>query len=234
MRDRTYRWAPGVLIGAAYVLSAVVYARLDATVTVDLRALLPVDLGTTPERLPRAVAAFGLPTLAVALWALLHDAPVSPLGRFTSRLFGRSERPRYEAFASTYRLITTCVVAIVLAFHVAMLASILSWSLEAGRIVGLIFGVALMIIGNVMPRLRQNPVAGIRTQHTMSDPRAWARAHRAFGAMWLAAGLLTTIAALAAPRYALITGVSALALVSISGLLIPRGLTLGRPRREAQ
>jgi uncharacterized membrane protein len=88
--------------------------------------------------------------------------------------------------------------------------------------VGLTFGVGLMIVGNVMPRLRPNAVAGIRTARTMRDPAEWARAHRIFGAVWLGAGLLTTVVALAAPSYALLTGVLALALSSLAGLLLPR------------
>ena len=220
------KWIPAALIAAAYVSSAVLQSRLPVRVPLDLRELLPTGLGGTPDELPRSVAMFGLPTLALLLWALLHEAPVSPLGRSAGRLFFNAGEPRYEVFAPTYRLIVIWVVCLVLSLHVALLSTLLHWPLAPGRVVGLTLGVGLALVGNAMPRLRQNAVAGIRTARTMSDPVAWARAHRVFGAVWLVAGLITIAVAIVAPRYALFTGIGALALSSIGGLYAARPLAL--------
>lgn len=222
------KWIPAALIVAAYVSSAMLLSRLPVRVSLDLRELLPAGWGGAPDDLPRSVALFGLPTLTLLMWALLYEAPVSPLGRAAGRLFFNAGEPRYDIFASTYRLIVIWVVSLMLSLHLALLSTLLHWSLAPGRVVGLTLGVGLALVGNAMPRLRQNAVAGIRTARTMSDPVAWARAHRMFGALWMVAGVITIAVALVAPRYAVLIGIGALALAlaSSAGLYAARPLAL--------
>jgi SdpI/YfhL protein family len=225
------KWLPAALIAAAFVSSAMLQSRFPSHVPLDLRELLPSAwTGSTADDAPRAVALFALPALALLLWALLHEAPVSALGRAAGRVFFNAGEPRYDVFAPTYRLSVLWVVALVLSLHVALLSTLLHWSLAPGLIVGLTLGLGLALVGNAMPRLRQNAVAGIRTARTMSDPAAWARVHRTFGAVWLVAGLITIAVAIVAPRYAVLTGIALLALSSLAGLLPSAGMS---PRRAS-
>jgi uncharacterized membrane protein len=209
-----------------YGLSLAVFSQLPHTMPLGLEALLPWTPGGQPELVPRAVAALLLPTVALLLAVLLHEAPVSPLGRTFGRLTGfgvEGGKPavEYHKFAPSYRLIVCWVVGLVLSMHLAVLANALGWHREPGTIVGLAFGIGLIIVGNIMPRLRPNPVAGIRTQRIMSDPTLWARVHRLYGASWVVAGVVVCIVALAAPRYALVAGIAALLLSTIV-IAIPR------------
>jgi uncharacterized membrane protein len=95
----------------------------------------------------------------------------------------------------------------------------MGWRLRSGTVVGITLGAGLVLVGNAMPRLRQNAVAGIRTARTMSDPVAWARAHRILGAFWLAAGVLTVLTAIVAPRYALTAGIVLLLVALVGGFI---------------
>jgi uncharacterized membrane protein len=85
-------------------------------------------------------------------------------------------------------------------------------------------------MGNVMPRLRPNWVAGVRTKRTLEDPQLWRTTHRAFGTAFVVAGFLTMVVALAAPRYGLVTGLASLMLACIVGAVAstrasPRNIT---------
>lgn len=221
------KWIPGFLIAAAFIASPLLQARLSSPVMVGFHRLMPPELAVGTESIPRLVALFGLPTVALLVWALLYEAPVSRLGLAAGRLFFKAEKPRYETFAPAYRLIVLWVVSLVLSFHLALLAEALQWSLEPGRIVGVTFGLGMLLVGNAMPRLRQNAVAGFRTARTMSDPQAWAQVHRTFGAIWLVAGFVVLVTSIIAPRYALVAGLALLLLSSVVGLVATRRFALG-------
>ena len=55
-------------------------------------------------------------------------------------------------------------------------------------------GLTLVVIGNLLPRLRPNLVIGIRTARTLSDRSAWARANRTAGYATVVAGSSLLIA----------------------------------------
>ena len=231
VRRSVRTWIPVLLVLGGFALSLALFGRLPATVMLDLGRLLPVDPPAAAEGMPRAVAAFGLPTLALLIAALLHDAPTSALGRASARAFGFGDSPvtaaDFHKYAGSYRLIVAWIVALVLSFHVAVLAIALSWRVEPGLVVGVVFGAGLLIVGNVMPRLRPNAIAGIRTARTLRDPLLWARVHRTYGALWLACGIAVLVVSWLAPRYALSTGVLALLVSSLAMLAFSRTFTSG-------
>lgn len=82
-------------------------------------------------------------------------------------------------------------------------------------------------MGNVMPRLRPNPIAGLRTEAMMRNPVAWRNAHASFGRMWLVGGAVVISTALLAPRYWMIAFI-AVVIVSLWKLsqMVPRSGTL--------
>ena len=226
------KWMPALLVLAGYLMSAMLYSSLPSAMPFDFRALLPFGANGTVDLVPRTLGAFLIPTVALIMLLLLHEAPAGWLGRVTARVMTRmgGDAPplEYHKFASSYRLIVAWVVSLVLSMHVAMLGVALGWSVQPGTIVGLVLGSGLIVIGNLIPRLRPNVIAGIRTPGTMRDPLLWARVHRLYGALWLAAGIAIVVVALASPRYAFATGVVALLLSSLAMLVALPALSAQR------
>lgn len=216
------KWMPAVLIAISFAASVLLYSGLTSPVFTGLHKLLPPQFGAGADTIPALVALFGLPTVALLVWALLFEAPVSRLGLAAGRVLFNAPAPRYDVFAPTYRLIVLWAVSLVLSVHLALLAEALQWSIQAGTIVGITLGGGMMVVGNAIPRLRPNAVAGIRTARTMNDPAEWARVHRTFGAVLLAVGIVTVIASIVAPRYALATGLGLLFLSSAAALVTAR------------
>ncbi len=60
-------------------------------------------------------------------------------------------------------------------------------------------GLLFIIIGNLMPKLKTNPWAGIRIKWTMDDPEIWYKTHRWSGRLWMIGGTLLTAASLGLP-----------------------------------
>jgi hypothetical protein len=218
------KWLPVVLIGLAAVASLLAYGRLPAMVDLRLEGMLPFDPSGAASPVPRWLALFGIPTLALVLWVAFRAAPTAAGQRVARRLFRGAPEvvtspAQFERFGKTYDTIVLAVVMLLLGGHAAIIIAALGYAAIAVRVVPVVLGVCLIAMGNVMPRLRPNWVAGVRTKRTLEDPQLWRTTHRAFGTAFVVAGSLTIVAAIAAPRYGLLTGIAALLLACVVGLV---------------
>lgn len=132
----------------------------------------------------RAVGAFLMPTVALGLWLLFLVLP---------RLDPR--RANYERFGRTYDLVVAAVVVFQVAVHVLTLGAALGWPIAVDTVIIVGVGLLLLLLGNVLPRVRPNWFIGIRTPWTLSSDRAWERTHRVGGYIFSAAGLVVVAAA---------------------------------------
>jgi uncharacterized membrane protein len=92
------------------------------------------------------------------------------------------------------------IALFMVALHGLVLLSLLGLTysrLPAHRVVVVLFGLLLIGIGNVLPRVRPNIVIGIHTPLLLANRAAWARVHRvagyllaALGAIAIGAGLM--------------------------------------------
>lgn len=58
------------------------------------------------------------------------------------------------------------------------------------RIMFCICGVALIILGNYMPKVKQNEVAGVRTPYTLKNEVVWQKSNRFGGILFVLAGIM--------------------------------------------
>jgi uncharacterized membrane protein len=172
------------LIAVAFVTSTALYSRIPE---------IYCGPGCTMV-LARPMIGFVLPAalavVAVALGVLWKRDPI---------------RDRDAHMDATYNAITTTVLFLILGVHLAVLFALTSQlQVNVVRVVAhglpLMLGLTLIIVGNLLPRLRPNLVIGIRTTRTLSDRGAWARANRTAGyatviagASFLLAGLLPNL-----------------------------------------
>lgn len=140
--------------------------------------------------LARPMIAFVLPAalavVVVALGALWRRDPI---------------RDRDAHMEATYGAIITAVLFLILGVHLAVLFALTSQlQVNVVRVVAhgvpLMLGLTLVVIGNLLPRLRPNLVIGIRTARTLSDRGAWARANRTAGYAAVIAGTAFLLAGL--------------------------------------
>jgi uncharacterized membrane protein len=218
------KWIPLVLIGLAAVASLLAYGWLPSTVEFRLDGLLPFDTSEAADPMPRWLALSFVPVLALIVWAAFRAAPTTA-GQRVGRLFMRrapdavTSPEQFARFAKTYDAIVLAVVLLLLGVHAAIIAGALGYTDLAVRVVPAVIGVSLILMGNVIPRLRPNWVAGVRTKRTLENPQLWRETHRAFGTAFVVSGALTMVVALVAPRYGLLTGLAALLLSCVVGLI---------------
>ena len=58
------------------------------------------------------------------------------------------------------------------------------------------FGVMFLVLGNHMPKIRQNHTLGIRVKWTLENEENWNATHRFAGKVWVAGGLLCMVCAM--------------------------------------
>lgn len=96
----------------------------------------------------------------------------------------------YEKFGATYGLIRVAIALVLDAVSVMVICYNLGYEFNMGVVVQLCVGALFVVIGNYMPRLKDNWFIGIRNPWTMSDPSVWRKTHRMGGPLWVAAGLI--------------------------------------------
>lgn len=105
-------------------------------------------------------------------------------------------RANYALFTPTYWTVINAVLVLLLGIHVVSLGKALGWNINMSRVVLLGIGGMLMVLGNLMTRVRPNWFIGIRTPWTLSSDTVWRKTHRFGGAAFMVAGLCFVVAAL--------------------------------------
>jgi uncharacterized membrane protein len=157
----------------------------------------------------RGLVAFGLPTTALVIYALLrslwtHDRIRSGNG----------------AFEATYSAIVFCLVLFVVALHTLVMAELVGvympkvWAMRA---VVVLLGLTFVAVGNLLPRTRPNVAIGVRTRQTLANGQVWTQVHRVGGYVTVLWGVVITASAVAlsGPVLGLAIGLSGVAAVAV-------------------
>jgi len=162
------------LVAGQLVGSALAYGRLPERFPVHF------DLhGTADGFSSRAVGAFLMPCVSLALWAFVRTFP--------RRLTGEA---RARALASPLAETALLVTGLMAGLHFVMLDVALSGRGAAGRGLGFVLASFTLALGLLLPKLRRNGIAGIRTPYTLSSDETWQKTHRIGGILFFVAGLV--------------------------------------------
>jgi uncharacterized membrane protein len=169
-----------VVIAAALGFSLWAYPQLPAEVATHF------DIQGEPNGWSsRLLAVFIVPGIALALLTISMVLPkIDP------------RRANYILFTPTYWTVINTVLFLLLGIHVLSLGKALGWNINMGRVVSLGVGGMLLVLGNLMTRVRPNWFIGIRTPWTLSSDSVWRKTHRLGGAAFMFAGACFVGAAL--------------------------------------
>jgi len=105
-------------------------------------------------------------------------------------------RANYASFTGPYALMRAALAAMFGAMHGLLIATALGYPVDAGRWIPVGVGVMLVVMGNIMGKVRPNYFVGIRTPWTLASARSWEKTHRVGGRLFVIAGALLVVAAL--------------------------------------
>lgn len=197
------KWIPLLIVVAAIVASATVYQRLPETIPTHW------DMDGQPNGWSsRAFGAWFTPVLLLGMWALVRILPaIDPKGA------------NYAKFGGAFEAIIESLMLFLLGMHILLLRAGLGQSAPMQRVVPFAVGILLIVVGNLLPRMRPNWFVGIRTPWTLSSDRVWEKTHRFGGRVFVAGGILILLSAFGAPQLASIVLVTVVVL-SMAAVLI--------------
>ena len=201
------RWAAFALVAATVAAGAFAYVRLPAAATIAVRYSLA---GQPIDAAPKGAALAILPVISILVIGGLVLAP-----RLTP------DKERIARSLGAFDTLLLGLAAVLFAAEASIAAKALSPGFDLVRAVFLALAVMLVVVGNVLGKVRQNHFFGVRTPWTLGDERVWDKTHRFTGWVMVLAGLALLPVDLLAPSGAwLVAGAVACAAAPlVSGLV---------------
>ncbi|MBR5514244.1 MAG: SdpI family protein [Ruminococcus sp.] len=159
-----------ILTLCAVIPGFVVYNRLPEKVATHF------NLSNEPDSFMPKLAAIVVPPVVMAV-----------LGIICSLISSTDKRTENSRKVNTMVRFIIPVLAFVLEGMIILYA--LEKLTNVGAVAGLLISVLLIVIGNYMPKTRQNRFLGIKTPRTLSDERIWDKTHRFAGFVWTIGGI---------------------------------------------
>ncbi len=153
---------------------------------------------------PRLVAVALLPVMMAADLILAIVLPiVSPRGF------------RLDSSSGAFYLSNVAIVATLLALHIVITRAQLAGNAPPDSLLFIPIGALLLVLGNVMGKLRKNFFIGIRTPWTLANDEVWLRTNRLAARLTVLAGLALIACSfnIYAAVAALLTGVAVITIV---------------------
>ena len=90
----------------------------------------------------------------------------------------------------SFLLVLWLCPAITLLISSLMYAKALGYDLKVNVIMPLLFGAMFLIIGNLLPKMRQNYTLGIKLPWTLHNEENWNKTHRFSGKVWVTGAIV--------------------------------------------
>lgn len=147
------------------VFSALVYAELPDQVAIHFNAA-----GVPDNFASKAFAAFGLPLLLTLLNVVLQIALKAD--------------PKRDPNERIYHISRWLIASLNLFLTPLTLLIALGKPIEVQRVVPMAVSILLLIIGNYLPKCKQNYTIGIKLPWTLASEYNWRKTHRFAGWLW--------------------------------------------------
>lgn len=104
------------------------------------------------------------------------------------------KKQNYVKFQKYYDIFAIFFIAFFVVVNGVMLTEILKpGTLSIGLVISIGVSLMLIVLGNMMGKIKHNYFMGIKTPWTLADPDVWNKTHRVGGIMWVVIGILAFI-----------------------------------------
>lgn len=169
-----------LIVIAAFVISMYFYPELPDKIPTHWNFKGEID-----EYSGKLSGALLMPVINLVMYGLFIFMPVLD-----------PKRENYKLFESTYIYFRYLFHIFFLGMQILIIAAALGCNVDTGRWITLGISLLIMLMGNVMGRLKHNYFVGIKTPWTLANEEVWAKTHRLGAILWTGGGLIGVILAL--------------------------------------
>lgn len=102
----------------------------------------------------------------------------------------------YKKFSSSYEFFQVVMqLFFIILTGLMVIENLKPGTINIATVVTALCGILFIVIGNMMPKFRQNFFCGIKTPWTLSNEEVWTKTHRLGGRMMFVAGVIAFIGA---------------------------------------
>ena len=168
-------------------------------VVTSIVILVPISVGCLlwsklPDMIPTHFGMDGTPNGWSSKPFTVFGIPIFLLGVHWLNLGITSQDPKYENINDKlYALIVWLCPAISLLLMITCYGKCLGWKVNIARYVMIGTGSIFMVIGNYLPKCKQNYTVGIKLPWTLDSEENWNHTHRLAGYVWIVGGICIII-----------------------------------------
>lgn len=174
--------------------------------------LLPILAGVLlwkelPDRMATNFSMSGAANGYSSKWFAVFGIPAFCAGCHLLCVVGMAQDPKSQKYPSRLRKLTAWICPVVSWFCAAAIygnALGLKSDFTAQAIL-LFIGILFLVIGNYLPKVKQNYYLGIKLPWTLADEENWNKTHRMAGKCWVIGGILLTANSFVITRFPWIT-----------------------------
>ncbi len=153
------------------------------------RVAIHWNLYGQPDRwADKTFAAFFFPALIVAIYILMIFAPLLD-----------PRKNRYQEFSKIYGIIRLALITFLSILYFISSLNALEINIPIHKTVPIGTGLLFVIIGNFLPKIKNNWFVGIKTPWTLSSEEVWNKTHRLGGKIFVLGGFLLMVGVLLPP-----------------------------------
>lgn len=106
------------------------------------------------------------------------------------------KKENYARFKPQYFMIRLMLVVFFAVLHMVIISiSLGATFIKVDTIVKFMIGMLFLVLGNLMPKFKQNYFVGIKTPWTLANEVVWAKSHRHGGFVWFVMGFVMSVLA---------------------------------------
>lgn len=157
------------------ILSFVVYNDLPEQIAVQWS-----NTGDPTNIVPKAFAAFGMPLIFTVLNVVANIA--------------LSSNPKRSNVSSVMMIVYKWLVPFISVIVMPIILFMgMGVNIPVTIIVPILVGILLIVVGNYLPKCRQNYIIGIKLPWTLNDIDNWNKTHRMAGYLWISGGMVLIV-----------------------------------------
>jgi uncharacterized membrane protein len=172
-----------IILPLAYAAS--IYSALPATIPIHFSLSGKVDRYGDKNNI--WFVSILLASVSAATYLLVKNLPrIDP-----KKMAGQSPQ--------LFHKIAVVIVIFLCALNLLLIYSMQSGSINIGNLLLPLLGLMFLVLGNYMHSVKPNYFVGFRVPWTLENEDNWRKTHQLMGKVWVAGGLLITIATLLLP-----------------------------------